>query len=105
VSTSVAAPVVHPTTPLSANRIAQQQFDRVRAIELGCQVLPAEAWLTNTGHYWSREGVISTLGESMKRSFRHIVETSERERVTLRDAAYMIGVGRVAEASRLRGWV
>ena len=24
---------------------------------------------------------------------------------TLRDAAYMIGVGRVAEASRLRGWV
>ena len=60
---------------------------------------------SNTGHYWSREDVISTLGESMKRAFVQIVETSERERVTLRDAAYMIGVGRVAEASRLRGWV
>jgi glutamate dehydrogenase/leucine dehydrogenase len=36
---------------------------------------------------------------------KEIVETSERERVTLRDAAYMIGVGRVAEATRLRGWV
>ena len=60
---------------------------------------------SNTGHYWSREDVIATLGESMKRAFRQIVETSERERVTLRDAAYMIGVGRVAEASRLRGWV
>ena len=60
---------------------------------------------SNTGHYWSREDVITTLVESMKRAFRQIVETSERDRVTLRDAAYMIGVGRVAEASRLRGWV
>jgi hypothetical protein len=52
---------------------------------------------------WSREDVISTLRESMTRAFRHIVETSERERVTLRDAAYMIGIGSVAEASRLKG--
>jgi glutamate dehydrogenase len=60
---------------------------------------------SNTGHYWSREDVISTLDASMTRAFQQIVETSERERITLRDAAYMIGVGRVAEASRLRGWV
>ena len=60
---------------------------------------------SNTGHYWSHDDVISTLDESMMRAFRQIVETSERERVTLRDAAYMIGVGRVAEAIRLRGWV
>jgi glutamate dehydrogenase/leucine dehydrogenase len=43
--------------------------------------------------------------EIAKGWFRQIVETSERERVSLRDAAYMIGIGRVAEASRLRGWV
>jgi glutamate dehydrogenase len=60
---------------------------------------------SNTGHYWSREDVLSRVDESMARAFRQIVETSERERVTLRDAAYVIGVGRVAEASRLRGWV
>ena len=60
---------------------------------------------SNTGHYWSREDVISTLDASMTRAFQQIVDASERERVTLRDAAYMIGVGRVAEASRLRGWV
>ena len=29
----------------------------------------------------------------------------QRESTTLRDAAYMIGIGRVAEASRLRGCV
>jgi glutamate dehydrogenase/leucine dehydrogenase len=60
---------------------------------------------SNTGHHWSREDVISTLGASMTRAFRQVVETSERERVSLRDAAYLIGVGRVAEASRVRGWV
>jgi glutamate dehydrogenase len=59
----------------------------------------------NTGHHWSRDEVLSSLRESMTRAYRQIVETSERERVTLRDAAYMIGIGRVADASRLRGWV
>jgi glutamate dehydrogenase len=90
VSTSAATPIVQPfTTPLSANRIAHY-FEQVQS---------------NAGHYWSPDDAISTLRGSMTGAFRQIVETSERERVTLRDAAYMIGVGRVAEASRLRGWV
>lgn len=59
----------------------------------------------NTGHYWSRNDVISTLRESMTRAFRQVIEMSDREGVTLRDAAYLIAVQRVAEASRLRGWV
>src|SRR6185503_12230659 len=57
---------------------------------------------SNTGHYWSREDVIATLDASMTRAFRQVVDTRQRERTTLRDAAYMVGVGRVAEASRLR---
>ena len=60
---------------------------------------------SNTGRYWSREDVIQALDESMTRAFRQIVETSEREGTTLRDAAYMIGIGRVAQATGLRGWV
>ena len=38
-------------------------------------------------------------------SFPAHVETGECECVTLRQAAYMMGIGRVATASRLRGWV
>ena len=60
---------------------------------------------SNTGRYWSRDEVLAMLDASMTRAFRQVVETSEREGVTLRDAAYMIGIGSVAEASRLRGWV
>jgi glutamate dehydrogenase/leucine dehydrogenase len=41
----------------------------------------------------------------MPRAFRQIVEKRDREGTTLRDAAYMIGIGRVAEAIELRGWV
>ena len=82
--------VVVPDVLANAGGVTASYFERVQS---------------NTGHYWSREDVISTLGESMKRAFRQIVEASEREGVTLRDAAYMIGIGRVAEASRLRGWV
>jgi glutamate dehydrogenase len=60
---------------------------------------------SNTGHYWSKDDVVATLEASMKRAFGQVVETAEREQTTLRDAAYMVGVGRVAEAGRLRGWV
>jgi glutamate dehydrogenase (NAD(P)+) len=60
---------------------------------------------SNTGHYWSKDDVVATLEASMKRAFGQLVEASEREQITLRDAAYMVGIGRVAEAARLRGWV
>jgi glutamate dehydrogenase (NAD(P)+) len=60
---------------------------------------------SNTGHYWSKDDVVATLEASMKRAFGQVAETSEHEQITLRDAAYMVGIGRVAEAARLRGWV
>ena len=65
----------------------------------------ARASLARLALYWSRNDVISTLRESMTRAFRQVIEMSDRECVTLRDAAYLIAVQRVAEASRLRGWV
>ena len=43
--------------------------------------------------------------DQAKRAFRQVVDASHQERTTLRDAAYIVGIERVAEASRLRGWV
>jgi glutamate dehydrogenase (NAD(P)+) len=97
-----------PTTPDADAVLAERRIlvvPDVLANAGGVTASYFEQVQSNTGHYWSREDVMSTLGESMQRAFRQIVETSEREAVSLRDAAYMIGVGRVAEASRLRGWV
>jgi glutamate dehydrogenase len=59
----------------------------------------------NTGLFWPREDVLAKLDDALARAFVRVADTAGRERVTLRDAAYLVGVGRVAEACRLRGWV
>jgi glutamate dehydrogenase (NAD(P)+) len=41
----------------------------------------------------------------MTTAFRNVYERAEREKVALRDAAYLIAVERVAHACRERGWV
>lgn len=44
-------------------------------------------------------GFVEDIGEA-----RSGYERAEREQVSLRDAAYLIGVERVARACRERGW-
>jgi len=39
----------------------------------------------------------------MRRSFRDVALLAEKHKVHNRTAAYMLGVGRVAEATKLRG--
>ena len=41
----------------------------------------------------------------MVKSFNSIYETSQTRKVNMRLAAYMVGVRKMAEASRFRGWV
>jgi glutamate dehydrogenase len=41
----------------------------------------------------------------MVRSFNNIYETAQTRRVDMRLAAYMVGVRKMAEASRFRGWI
>ena len=73
-------------------------------------VLAGMGWGLSQWFEW-RRSLINQLQRDRKdarqspRTGTSVSETSERERTTLRDAAYMIGIGRVAEASRLRGWV
>ena len=117
-STSVAPRILYPlATPLSANQMAHQQFDRIadrlgldratrerlRSPRRGVTASCFEQVPSNPGHYWSGEDVIAARRASTSKAFRQIVEMSERECVTLRDAAYIIAVQRVAEARRLKG--
>jgi len=39
----------------------------------------------------------------MTTAFREVAALSDKEKVSMRDAALMLGVSRVAEAARLRG--
>jgi glutamate dehydrogenase (NAD(P)+) len=54
-------------------------------------------------HFWRESEVISRLQEIMTRAVDRVWATAESEKVTLRAAALMEGIGRVAEAHRIRG--
>jgi len=54
-------------------------------------------------HFWRETEVISRLQEIMTRSFDRIWEVAGREGISLRAAALMEGIGRVANAHRVRG--
>ncbi|HEV2421577.1 MAG TPA: Glu/Leu/Phe/Val dehydrogenase [Candidatus Acidoferrales bacterium] len=53
--------------------------------------------------FWSEEEVNAKLEAVMKRAFQEVHETSRKNHVHMRTAAYMLAVGRVAEATLVRG--
>ena len=53
--------------------------------------------------FWSEEEVNARLKDIMVRSFHEVYEIHRREQVDMRLAAYILAVGRVAEAFRTRG--
>lgn len=58
-----------------------------------------------TNHYWDRADVLGKVDSLLQKTFGDVYERAERERMSLRDAAYLIAVDRVARACRERGWV
>ena len=54
---------------------------------------------------WSEERVNDELRTRMARAYRTVAETAKRHGLTYRDAAFHVGVERVARASQIRGFV
>jgi glutamate dehydrogenase len=55
--------------------------------------------------YWDGQDVLEKVDSQITAAFADVHERAEREQVSLRDAAYLIAVERVAHACRERGWV
>ncbi|MBU5466288.1 Glu/Leu/Phe/Val dehydrogenase [Virgibacillus sp. MSJ-26] len=63
-------------------------------------------WVQNNqGYYWTEEEIDEKLHENMIKAFNTIYDTSQTRQIDMRLAAYMIGVRKMAEASRFRGWI
>ena len=61
-------------------------------------------WVQNRGgHQWTEDVVNDRLREVMQRGFANVLRIATEQHVTMRTAAYMLGIGRVAAAHRLRG--
>jgi glutamate dehydrogenase (NAD(P)+) len=56
------------------------------------------------GYYWDEERVQRRLDKKMTIAFHSVHDTARKYRVHNRLGAYIVAVGRVAEAVRLRGW-
>lgn len=53
--------------------------------------------------FWEEEEVNRRLEKAMRRSYEHVAQTAEQNKVNMRMGAYIIGVKRVAEATTIRG--
>lgn len=63
-------------------------------------------WVQNNqGFYWTEEEVEKRLERVMVQAFNNVYNTSVARKVNMRLAAYMVGVRKMAEASRFRGWI
>lgn len=56
-------------------------------------------------YYWELDEVQKRLDQKMTRAFKAVYEMSVEKKTTLREAAYLVAIKRVADAMKLRGWV
>lgn len=63
-------------------------------------------WVQNNmGYYWSEAEVEEKLNEVIIKAFNTVYDTAMTRKIDMRLAAYMVGVRKMAEASRFRGWI
>ena len=59
----------------------------------------------NMNYYWEKDEVLGKLDVKMTSAFNAVSELARKQKLYMRDAAYVIAVNRVAKACKDRGWV
>jgi glutamate dehydrogenase len=60
---------------------------------------------SNMNYFWEKDEVLGKLDTKMTSAFNAVSELAKKRKLYMRDAAYVIAVGRVAQACKDRGWV
>lgn len=60
---------------------------------------------SNMNHYWEKDEVLGRLDVIMTAAFQAVADLAQRRGLSMREAAYVIAVNRVAQACHDRGWV
>ncbi|MET3682355.1 glutamate dehydrogenase [Alkalibacillus flavidus] len=63
-------------------------------------------WVQNNqGYYWKEEEVQEKLRQVLVKAFNNVYTTAQNRNIDMRLAAYMVGVRKMTEAARFRGWI
>ncbi len=98
----------HPVTP-EADAILNDRGIHVLPDILanaGGVVVSYFEWTQNLyQHRWDEDEVSDELNKVMTKAYNDVREIVERDGITYREAAFLLGVGRVAHVARLRGFI
>lgn len=97
-----------PTTTIATEILTQRGIMIIPDVlaSAGGVVVSYFEWVQNNqGYYWTEEEVNERLHKILVDSFHNVYRTSLEKKVDMRLSAYMVGLKRMAEAVKWRGWV
>ena len=60
---------------------------------------------SNMNYFWTQDEVLTHLDEQMTAAYHAVNDLSDKRKLYMRDAAYVIAISRVAQACKDRGWI